>query len=216
MCGKNANFCMLKQVVYTIFTHPQISSCRGEWGEQGMWYAWERRENYTRFWWESPKERDQSEDQSLDERMVSKWMLGRLAGGVCIGFDWLRIGTSGELLRMRRWTYRFLRHEVTILVWIPLCFKMTAVKIFLYWKFIDDTFEGIFTIIWSCVVLNIVRVFWKYIFLVLGIFFGTENQFLIFCWKDVSFWLVRSKVCWALKSSCSELLCCRLSCTCVN
>jgi hypothetical protein len=32
--------------------------------------------------------------------MVSEWILGRLAGegGVWIGFDWLRIGTSGELL----------------------------------------------------------------------------------------------------------------------
>jgi hypothetical protein len=27
-----------------------------------MWHAWERRENCTRFWWESPKKRDRSED----------------------------------------------------------------------------------------------------------------------------------------------------------
>jgi hypothetical protein len=28
-----------------------------------MWHAWERREKCTRFWWESPKERDHWEDQ---------------------------------------------------------------------------------------------------------------------------------------------------------
>jgi hypothetical protein len=27
-----------------------------------MWHEWERREKCTRFWWESPKERDHSED----------------------------------------------------------------------------------------------------------------------------------------------------------
>jgi hypothetical protein len=33
-----------------------------------------------RFWWESSKERDHLEDQSID-RMGSEWILGRLAGG---------------------------------------------------------------------------------------------------------------------------------------
>jgi hypothetical protein len=48
---------------------------------------------FTRFWWESPKERDLSEDQG------SEWILGRFSGGRgWIGFDWLKIGTSGELL----------------------------------------------------------------------------------------------------------------------
>jgi hypothetical protein len=28
-----------------------------------MWHAWDRREKCTRFWWESPKERDHLEDQ---------------------------------------------------------------------------------------------------------------------------------------------------------
>jgi hypothetical protein len=31
-------------------------------------------------------------------RMGSEWILGRLAGGVWIGFSWLRIGTGGGLL----------------------------------------------------------------------------------------------------------------------
>jgi hypothetical protein len=30
--------------------------------------------------------------------MRSKWIMERLAGDVWIGFDWLRIGTGGELL----------------------------------------------------------------------------------------------------------------------
>jgi hypothetical protein len=57
-----------------------------------MWHAWERREYYTRFWWESPKERDHSEDQGIGGRMGREWILGRLASGVWIGFNWLGIG----------------------------------------------------------------------------------------------------------------------------
>jgi hypothetical protein len=63
-----------------------------------MWHAWERREKCTVFRWESPKERDHSEDQGVGGRMGSEWFLERLAGGVWIGFDWLRIGTVGKLL----------------------------------------------------------------------------------------------------------------------
>jgi hypothetical protein len=62
-----------------------------------MWPAWYRREKCTRFSWESLKERDHSEDEGVDGRMGSEWMLGRLAR-VWIGFDWLGIGTGGELL----------------------------------------------------------------------------------------------------------------------
>jgi hypothetical protein len=63
-----------------------------------MWHAWDRRENCTRFWWESPRERDCSEDQGIGGRMGSEWILGRLAWVVWIGFDWLRIWTGGGLL----------------------------------------------------------------------------------------------------------------------
>jgi hypothetical protein len=63
-----------------------------------MWHAWERREKCTRFWWENQKKRDHSEDQGVDGNMGSEWTLGRLAWGVWIGFDWLRLGTGGELL----------------------------------------------------------------------------------------------------------------------
>jgi hypothetical protein len=39
-----------------------------------MWNAWERREKDIRFWLESPKERDHSEDQDVDViRMEVGW-----------------------------------------------------------------------------------------------------------------------------------------------
>jgi len=40
-----------------------------------------RIEKSTRFWWESRKERDHSEDRGADGRMKSEWILGSLAGG---------------------------------------------------------------------------------------------------------------------------------------
>jgi hypothetical protein len=46
-----------------------------------MWHAWERRENCTRFWWESPREGDHLEDQCVGGKMESEWILGRLAWG---------------------------------------------------------------------------------------------------------------------------------------
>jgi hypothetical protein len=63
-----------------------------------MWHAWERTEMCIGFWWESPKEKDHLEDQGIDGRMGSKWILGKLVGGVWSGFTWLRIGTVGGLL----------------------------------------------------------------------------------------------------------------------
>jgi hypothetical protein len=54
--------------------------------------------NCTRFWWESPKEKDHLEDQGVGGKMGSEWIFGRLAWEVWIGFDWLRTGTGGGLL----------------------------------------------------------------------------------------------------------------------
>jgi hypothetical protein len=51
-----------------------------------------------RFWCESPKERYHSEDQGIDARQGSKWILKRLAGRVWSGFIWLRIGASSGFL----------------------------------------------------------------------------------------------------------------------
>jgi hypothetical protein len=64
---------------------PQISLGRPSqvlWGRQGMWHAWKRTENCTRFWWESSKERDHWEGWGVDETMKSEWSFGRLVG-VC-------------------------------------------------------------------------------------------------------------------------------------
>jgi hypothetical protein len=46
----------------------------------------------------SPKERDHWEDQGVGGKMLSELILGRLAWGVWVGFDWLRTGTDGGLL----------------------------------------------------------------------------------------------------------------------
>jgi hypothetical protein len=42
----------------------------------------------TVFWWESPKERDHLEDQGVDRRMGSEWVLGRLAGR---SVEWIQL-----------------------------------------------------------------------------------------------------------------------------
>jgi hypothetical protein len=41
-----------------------------------MWHARERRENCKRFWWGSPKERDQLRDRGIYVRIASEWILG--------------------------------------------------------------------------------------------------------------------------------------------
>jgi hypothetical protein len=51
-------------------------------GCKDMWHAWERSGTCTGFLWKIQKERNHLEDQGLDERMGSEWILGRLAGGV--------------------------------------------------------------------------------------------------------------------------------------
>jgi hypothetical protein len=51
--------------------------------------------------------------QGVGGRMGSEWILGRLAWGVWIGFDYLRTGTGGGLLWMRWWTFGFLRHGIS-------------------------------------------------------------------------------------------------------
>jgi hypothetical protein len=90
--------CMVESFI--VCSHPQISlgrSSQGECGGQGMWLACERRGKCTSFWWEAGR-RDHLEDQTVNGRPGSKWILGRLAGRVCSGFTWLRIGPSDGLL----------------------------------------------------------------------------------------------------------------------
>jgi hypothetical protein len=52
----------------------------------------------TRFWWESQKERGQSQDRGVDGRMGLEWILGILAEGAWSGQSWLRMLTGGGLL----------------------------------------------------------------------------------------------------------------------
>jgi hypothetical protein len=54
--------------------------------EVGGAYGTHGREKCTRFWWESPKERDHLEDQGIGGKMGSERILGRLARG---GVDWI-------------------------------------------------------------------------------------------------------------------------------
>jgi hypothetical protein len=57
---------------FIICTSHQILLGRPNQGEldgQGMWYAWEREEMCTGFWWESLKEEDHLKGQGVDGRM---------------------------------------------------------------------------------------------------------------------------------------------------
>jgi hypothetical protein len=45
-----------------------------------------------------PEGKHHLEDQGVNGRMGSKWILWRLVGGLWSGFTWLRIGTVGGLL----------------------------------------------------------------------------------------------------------------------
>jgi hypothetical protein len=105
---------------FIICTHHQIllgRSNQGEWGGQGMWHEWERGETCTGLWWDSPKGKDHMEDEGVDGRVGSKWILGRLVGGWgWSGFTWVRIGTIGGLSWMRWWTFVLWRHGVSLLV----------------------------------------------------------------------------------------------------
>jgi hypothetical protein len=56
----------------------------------------ERREKCTRFWWESPKEGDHSEDRGVDGLRMDLREIGW--GWGWSGFNWLRIGSCGWLL----------------------------------------------------------------------------------------------------------------------
>jgi hypothetical protein len=83
---------------FIIRIHPQLllgRSSEGEWGEQGTWHSWERTEKCLSFWWESLKERDHSEEQVIDRKMGSEWILGRLAGGG----DWILLAQDRDRWR---------------------------------------------------------------------------------------------------------------------
>jgi hypothetical protein len=45
------------------------------------------REQCTGFWWDSSEERDHMEDQGIDGRIGSEWILGRLAEECGVDLD---------------------------------------------------------------------------------------------------------------------------------
>jgi hypothetical protein len=86
--------------VHILYSSPdiikQIKSRRMRWARH-MARMGEGRNVY-RVCWESPKEKDDFEDQGIDGRMVSKWTLGRLVGGVWSRLTQPRILIVGGLL----------------------------------------------------------------------------------------------------------------------
>jgi hypothetical protein len=60
-----------------------------------MWHAWERREKCAGFSGKGRQERDHLEDEGVDGKMGSEWILGVLAGGV----DWIRLAQDRDWWR---------------------------------------------------------------------------------------------------------------------
>jgi hypothetical protein len=64
-----------------------------------MQQARDRRVIHRRYWWESQKERDHYEYLDVGERIIIKWNLQKYYGVLWTGFIWLKIRTSGGVLR---------------------------------------------------------------------------------------------------------------------
>jgi hypothetical protein len=91
-----------KQHMLNVFKNCVLRIIFGPKGDEvtvgGTFCTHGRVEKSTKFWWESQKERDLSEDRSVDGRMRLERILGRLAGGMWSGLIWLRVGTDDGLL----------------------------------------------------------------------------------------------------------------------
>jgi len=64
-----------------------------------MWHAWGREEVFKVFWLGGPKVRDHWKDLGVGTRITLSWTLGREGSMRRSGFSWLRIGSSGGILR---------------------------------------------------------------------------------------------------------------------
>jgi hypothetical protein len=53
---------------------------------------------YVKFYLESLRGRDHSEDLGTDGRITLKWILGKWGWRMCTEFIWLKTGMSGKLL----------------------------------------------------------------------------------------------------------------------
>jgi hypothetical protein len=66
-----------------------------------MQLEWERRRMHATFWSKNQKERYHQKDSDAEEKIILKLVLDIYCVGVCIGFIWLRIETSGGLFVTR-------------------------------------------------------------------------------------------------------------------
>jgi hypothetical protein len=57
-----------------------------------MWQVWERGKQRTRFWWESPKERDHSEDRGVDGIRMDLREIGW-------GVEWIQLAQDTDWWR---------------------------------------------------------------------------------------------------------------------
>jgi hypothetical protein len=55
-----------------------------------MWHVWERRERFTRFWWERQKERDNLEDQDVDGMRMDHREIG------WAGVEWIQLAQDRD------------------------------------------------------------------------------------------------------------------------
>jgi hypothetical protein len=78
---------LLHEELHILYSSPniirQIKSRRMRWARRGT----HGREKFTGVWWECQKERDHSEDQGVDGKMISEWIIGKLPGGV----EWIQL-----------------------------------------------------------------------------------------------------------------------------
>ena len=80
---------------------------REEWDGRAMWRVWRRGEVCTRFWLGNLRERDHWGDPDVVGRIILRWIFRKWEGVVGTGWIWLRIGTGGWHLWIRRWTFGF-------------------------------------------------------------------------------------------------------------
>jgi hypothetical protein len=78
-----------------------------EWGGWDMCHAWGNGQVFAGFWLGGPKVRDHWEDLGAGGRIALRWNSGRKGSMGRTVFGWFRIGSSGGLLRARKWTFEF-------------------------------------------------------------------------------------------------------------
>ena len=68
------------------------------------------------FWWGNLRERNHFGDPGVDGRVILRLIFKKWNVEVWTGSNWLRIGTGGENLWMRYWTYGF--HKMRGIPWL--------------------------------------------------------------------------------------------------